>query len=355
MIDVQYSAVIRSSSLQSDLVLLDSYRGEVSIEHRILSGDEVIGVASQDQNYRRRHWLPESMQNFNLDFSKIEQSNIHQEIDRTQNCDLGTTILRDACELTTINPRIQGDDDVFNFKDQISQFADPESTIEIEMRLSTGCNNVIFTENQNVVYSHDQSKATKSNQSECNGQLECVGSARSYAEIHAASSTKSSCSGDSQSQCPICLHSLDTDHALLCSATRRSASSVVQALQDAASIIPLSNLTSNSSPVAMTPCGHLFHAACIVQAMQHSFCHQEPPRCPLCRAALTWSWWCRKSSKERTAGAGWPMLVRAARRNARPHSRRNACARCCGCVCLCFIMSAIAMVFVAVGLLARYL
>ena len=104
--------------------------------------------------------------------------------------------------------------------------------------------------------------------------------------------------------CPICFEPLTADPSLLCSTTRRSASAVIAALREPASTLSFSS--------AMTPCGHLFHASCIIEAMEHSFTSLRPPRCPLCREALERSRWAAAFSA-RGSGAGWQVLVKAAR------------------------------------------
>ena len=124
--------------------------------------------------------------------------------------------------------------------------------------------------------------------------------------------------------CSICFDPLPTDPSFLCSTTRRSASAIVSALQDAKDGLSASDSTcSFSPPVALTPCGHLFHAACIIKSMQHSFSLMQQPRCPLCRAALSGKQVLSKSAHHL---AGWRVLVRAAWRGAnRSATLRERC------------------------------
>ena len=102
--------------------------------------------------------------------------------------------------------------------------------------------------------------------------------------------------------CPICFEPLTADPSLLCSTTRRSASAVIAALREPGSTLSFSS--------AMTPCGHVFHASCIIEAMEHSFTSLQPPRCPLCREALERSRW---DATTCGSGPGWQVLVKAAR------------------------------------------
>jgi hypothetical protein len=170
-----------------------------------------------------------------------------------------------------------------------------------------------------------------------------------------------------QQACPICLEPLSTDPALLSTSSRQAASAVLEALRLAntaslSSSEPAAASTQHrrrsssrslgaAAAAALTPCGHLFHAACITEAMTCSFAHSTSPQCPLCRAALVPSaWW----AWETAPGPGWLVLARAARRTGEEGRRAVQGTRnewLVLCLRMCFRLVVLALLGMLVGLL----
>ena len=119
----------------------------------------------------------------------------------------------------------------------------------------------------------------------------------------------------SDSVCPICLECMSLDPSLLCSSSRRSATTFVLLIATALSTPNFTSLgDKENSSTAMAPCGHRFHGGCITMAMTHAFRKSDRPVCPLCRAPFTHR---GMKSQSTSSGPGWPVLVDAARRAAR--------------------------------------
>jgi hypothetical protein len=135
---------------------------------------------------------------------------------------------------------------------------------------------------------------------------------------------------DCTSLCSICLETLTLDPDLLCTTSFQTAHKADKAFAQSVSDTtpPSASLQSTKdAATALTPCGHLFHAACITEAMTHAFAALQRPHCPLCRAPFAEPqrppWFPRRHTGP---GAGWPALTAAAQRAGRERCRQRVAA-----------------------------
>ena len=137
--------------------------------------------------------------------------------------------------------------------------------------------------------------------------------------------TVQSSSSDHDLVCPICLDAIWKDPNQSCSLSCKAITAVraagKSALPSPTSVAAKSS--SQAAPAALTPCGHLFHTTCIVEAMVHDFAASRRPHCPLCRGPLFTPWCSWPSCCRVGAGGRWAALVTSAQRAGGGRDRRD--------------------------------
>ena len=127
--------------------------------------------------------------------------------------------------------------------------------------------------------------------------------------------------------CSICLENITQEQNIFCPSGSPKFKIIATIFRAGPSS---SGRAERPDSAALAPCGHRFHAVCIIEAMKHDFACLRRPLCPLCRASLDQTISSRIMSGAGTARPGpeWGQLVRAARRGARRGARAAWRARC---------------------------